>query len=306
MRTRSAAIAASMSIGLAMAVLTACGGEEREGESGGGDTGQGPGVTPERRQLVIAENELISRCMRRQGFKHVTEIPPAENVFGTPVEHDDVDARKQNGYGLSDRNPGKEADGIGVNGRYMQTLSKSEQRRWELAYFGGGNSEMQVRLADGSVVTFNRNGCITEARRSLYGDVASYLKVYMIAINYSGKAVGMTERDPGYLEAIAQWRNCMAGRGYHFESPKAAQEAAQDLYTDKDRETARRQEIAIATADAECDRKVNLSKLRRDLLEKNTKLAGKKYEAEILGYQELEQKALKRAKELVGPETLGR
>lgn len=298
--------ATSIAVGLTTAGLTACGDESRNGGSAGEDDGKGPGVTPERRQLVVAENELISRCMRRHGFEHVTVIPPSEDVFGGPVEHDNVAARKRNGYGMSRRDRGKEADGIGVNGRYMKSLPKSEQRRWELTYFGDPNTAVQVRLADGSEVRFNRDGCITEARRKLYGDVASYLKLFMIAVNYSGKAVGMTERDPDYVATVARWRSCMAGRGYHFESPNAAQESVQKLYAEKDRETARKQEIAIATADAECDREVGLSELRRDLLKKNTKLAGKKYEAEILGYQELEQKALERAKKLVGPETLGR
>ncbi|GAA4234121.1 hypothetical protein GCM10022254_38260 [Actinomadura meridiana] len=301
LRSKIAGLAAVA--GTAGLVLTACGGKTDPPPKGDSQSG----MTLERRQLIIAENELTSICMRKHGFKHVTAIPPVrEAPDPAAVEGDNIASRKANGYGLSSRGQGNGLDGVGVNGRYLDSLSKAEQARWQRTYIGDDTKKINVTMPDGSTVSTGSDGCVTEARRTLYGDISKYLRVYMVAVNYTGEAYRLTIGDPAYTAAVGRWKQCMTGRGYHFDSPKAAYEATDEEYEKaEDKAKARRQEIAVAMADAECNRQVGLSKLQHEIQQKNEEAMAKKYQADILAYRELEKTALAHAKKLVNPKLLG-
>mgnify|MGYP006915918237 CR=1 FL=1 len=154
-------------------------------------------MTPERRQLLIAENELVATCMHKQGFKFIAYHPPESEVI--PVGRgDDVESRRKNGY--SAPRPGQDGAQGDPNAPYVQSLSTGERDRFDKALFGHDEKKIDIRLPDGSVINSNSDGCVSDARRALYGDLKNYLTVYTVTVNVRGEAGRLTVNDPEQVE----------------------------------------------------------------------------------------------------------
>ncbi|MEV0787628.1 hypothetical protein AB0I52_32705 [Streptomyces sp. NPDC050423] len=142
------------------------------------------------------------------------------------------------------------------NQAYLASLSQSRRQDYPVALFGHDDTRLTIDLTDGESITTNRDGCTSQARRLLYGpDLVTWLGNQFIASNLNVEVHRRVTSDPAYLTAVNEWRTCMKGRHQAFTTPEAArQAAARTRGADEAGSTPAAAEIAIAVADAECQR----------------------------------------------------
>ncbi|MFI6765408.1 hypothetical protein [Streptomyces sp. NPDC050355] len=74
--------------------------------------------------------------------------------------------------------------------------------------FGTGPAEFSVTLATGYTVRAHADGCLAEAHRFLYGDLARWFHAEVVVNNLRPEAEAQLGRDPGYRRALAHRAAC--------------------------------------------------------------------------------------------------
>lgn len=236
--------------------------------------------TPDEDQLLwSAEEELVAACMRRRGFSYLPSAKdddPAAVPGYVPVDRrGDVAAARSRGYGLAARLQEGESPHP-ANDRNAEPLAKmtESQRAAFLEALRGPpispadpgvrQNVESVPLPGGGAAYWHRDSCLAEARHRLYGTDYAHNELGYGLSFLRKEQLGMADEDPEYKKDLAAWRSCMQQRGFREDGPQAAaQRLAAEYHAGKLAfDELRRQEISLATADAECFTAAGLARSR--------------------------------------------
>jgi hypothetical protein len=219
----------------------------------------------------------------------------------------DLDARRVVGYGISELPPPsgdtEHSDGgpQDPNTVYVQSLPPERQQEFQVALFGRDDQRVVAELSDGSTVSVNAGGCLSDVRIELYGDLETWLYLDHVTNNLGGEAGNRMRADDRYEAVHDRWRSCMQGRGFDYPTPDDARTAVAELHAGSsvDRQSLLAQEIQIAVADGECDLEAGLSDTVDRLRQAYRAQLEEDRFGEILGFQELQREAIDRAEDLL-------
>lgn len=284
----------------AFMLMMACGGAPANEAS---ETGAPPraGTVPDEDFLLLAEDELVRRCMEKAGFQFRSS--PPDQISADPEGkyqwgRDDVSAAQDQGYGLSRQGMDEEAD---PNLEYLESLTPTERERWDLAFSGHWENRITFKLPNGTEFSISGDGCLAEARRQIYGDLRKYMQLNVALMQIAPDVDRLVAADPAYNEALASWRRCMNEKGYDFENPGDAVGAAAALYeSELDPASAKAGEVRIAVADAQCGVESGVVRVATRLEEKYTAQILSEREGQVIAFREFQAEAVARAKRLLG------
>lgn len=260
----------------------------------------------DRKLLFLAQQSLLSRCMTSAGFRYEV-IPPSDDQFhdrARPYGNDDIEAAREHGYGILEarrkaKTSGTQGDGNAAqnaNERYVQSLSAEQRQGYQRAMRGGpGARAGQVRLPNGVQIGFPLDGCVAQATNELYGDGGRFMMAQAVVENMDGDVEGRVSQDSRFTEALDRWRRCLSARGTQVARPEDASDAAGVGYETLPEAEARRREVDIAVADAECNIESRLAATGRDLESRYWPAVLKDQEGPVEAYREMRDQAAKRA-----------
>ncbi|MCX4773752.1 hypothetical protein [Streptomyces sp. NBC_01285] len=291
-------------------LLTGCGSSEQHGAASTPlpappatlQDNQGNLTQDAARYLYLAEGRLVAQCMADAGYKYVVREPPDQALAGASTANYgrlSVATARRHGY----RPPSRLNDAVSQfvsadpNQAYLASLSQSQRQDYPVALFGHDDTRITINLPDGESITTNRGGCTSQARRLLYGpDLATWLRNQFIANNMNLEVHRRVTTDPVYLKAVNEWQTCMKGRHQVFTTPEAArQAAARSRSGDEAGSTPAAAEIAIAMADAECQRASQLVNVAEHLDHRYRTGVSAERSSEISSYRLARAEAVRRA-----------
>jgi hypothetical protein len=245
-------------------------------------------LTPrEDRQLFVAEETLVSRCMAGKGLTYAVSVPPGNSPPKTaPPEPwyglDDVASARARGYGLGQRrppsSPATAAPDNDPNARLLARMSPARQQAYTEALYGDPAQRITEPLGGGATLFLSVTGCVADARRQLYGDVRAFLHAEFLVVNIRRAADRVVRADPGYQQALGRWRACMRRSGHAYDEPAAARAAMADRRD-------RAMERAVAVADATCARQARLVATAKRGYQDALTAQTRKLDAEIRAYR---------------------
>jgi hypothetical protein len=257
--------------------------------------------------IANAHGALIEECMRAHGWEHEVGTATAESMSAGPgwpsaLEQwtfADVESAESIGYGfeayLAEHAVWLETVDPTGGESYVDSLSPEDSERWYLDFWGTDAERIEITERDGSGAGRAGGGCLGEADRALYGDIARE----MWLIDARGTAQSdiwmATLEDPLVIQALNAWRDCLAGRGVHWADPQQAREAALSYARAGDHA----QERLIAGADAACKVESGLDRAVDAAFLAATNAVFPALEADLIALQELEEEALVRAQAIL-------
>lgn len=265
----------------------------------GSQLAQVRGSLSEQKRLFQAEQQLRSSCMSGRGEVYRParwHAPAAPALHRDPRHADDVELRRRQGYGPADA-VASPPPGRDPNTTHLRSLSESGQERYGHALFGTPEHRISVRLPDGSVAYMNEDGCVAHAEKRLYGDLRTWLKAQMVAVNAETDVLRLITDSERLRRTDAPWRRCMQEFGYTYRTPDKAQAAAAALREEADKgndgaPSRASEDIAIAVADARCDRRVGRAALARSLDRHYRDQVARSRSDELTTYRTLRSEAL--------------
>ncbi len=205
---------ASLAPFIAAVALTAaaCGG------SGGNDTavedqlGFSQEGTEQRQARV--EN-LVSTCMRTQGFEYVPIDPAAQRVAllgSSSLSSEEYE--KQFGYGITTLFEQRQKVALGANEAVRSRLGATEGAAYDRALLGdkGGTFLQAMDTGDFSQL----GGCTLKATEEAFGG-ATVLQSLQAKLSELDQQI---ENDPRFLAAAAKWSVCMKEAGFDLGHPQ--------------------------------------------------------------------------------------
>jgi hypothetical protein len=290
---------------IVVATLAATGCSDSDSDSdGASQDGGAPRTTlpvqltsEEKRALSLAEQELTGDCMRERGFQYRVAAPAQGEEKESPrFGTEDVAKARSEGYAI-DRSESEHSHNVptDANALYAQSLPPSRQQAFDAALFGASDGPQgSVTLPNGQQIGFSLTGCLSAARKRLYGgDVNRFMAVDAFVNNLEGEVARRVRRNGQIIDSLERWRACMRKRGLDFSDPNEAIETAR---VDPTRER------TIAVADATCARASSLVDIGRRLLRTYEQEVYEEYEGRVIAYNELTQDGLDRARDILrGP-----
>ncbi|GII97154.1 hypothetical protein [Sinosporangium siamense] len=251
-----------------------------------------------------AQEELVRRCMERHGFTYVKNPSPTEDIAPTlelaPYGLT-VDQAEKVGYNAA-VNAGDAPGEVDRSG--VSKLSPDRQRQWGEALFGPENApEVSAKIPGGGVVGTTSKGCLSDAKKKLYGSLSEYAKLTFLGGNLPLWAKWEAAADTDIARINASWAACISGKGFaNLKSPDAARKNALSLHREfgVSSAAARDREISLAVADAECDKATDYSRQRIKIEDRHFRAALEKYAAEVADIRKMNASALVRANEVLG------
>ncbi|MCL2849335.1 MAG: hypothetical protein FWE61_04745 [Micrococcales bacterium] len=218
--------------------------------------------------------EAIATCMKEHGFDY-TPVVDTQTPDRRSPDDDPVAYAETNGYGIGTAAMHRQAATDDPNGAYYENLSDSEQRAYNNALYGEGSVDADA-LEDGDFSELRQGGCYDLAYDQVYGPLK--LDEPSVLDQYYPYVLEQTSSHSRVRAALTQWVSCMDAKGYAFSDPDEALQGFLDRYQalasrgafdDDDRPTnafaaLRAEEIATATADAQCKVQVGLDKAWQD------------------------------------------
>jgi hypothetical protein len=149
---------------------------------------------------------------------------------------------------------------------------------------------------EGNTFRWNRESCFAEAQRHVFGDDLRYAQLNYDVDVIRNRIVSQSMQDPVYLAAIKQWKSCMAHQNLIYEQPGDAAGALVEAYKSGAINTMelRRQEINIATADAECYRQAHLPQIRKEVQLRIEQTVKDEHAEVLAGYRAMHSESLQR------------
>ncbi|MGH3157807.1 MAG: hypothetical protein ACRDNF_14690 [Streptosporangiaceae bacterium] len=235
------------------------------------------------RDLAVAEQDLISGCMRARGFRYWPQVQGSSRymqpLFAMPPS---VAAARKHGFG-----PAAPAD---PNDAYVNALGRSRQSGYAVALSGSMDSGPQVTVAipQGGVMGHSAEGCEAMAENRLYG---SFHKWYA-ASTLVGEVHAILQSEVAdsrlMTAAVNRWRSCVAARGYHW-ADLAQPEFAPDLGANPSQ---------AAVADAICAAATHISSVAYSVAGPYAEKLDAEYRKELDAYQVMQQGAMPLAREV--------
>ncbi|MEV5809704.1 hypothetical protein [Streptomyces parvulus] len=246
-----------------------------------------------------AEQDLVTRCMRRQGFRYwplpVLSVP-ARKVGAYVV--DDVAWARQYGYGRTFDNAAQKANRDHPNITYVKALPKKERVRYSRALDGTFTDTITIELPSGGSVRTPRGGCYAQAREQLYGDYPTWFRARKTVTSLTPLYVPRVLEDERLTSAVAAWSRCMTAVGRPFQSPDAIRSERESLIRGMTEEQALRSEATLAVTEAQCAQKTSLGKTARALEAEYRGKVARDYAEEFTAYRQMRLSALTRARSL--------
>lgn len=238
--------------------------------------------TPEEDELLwIAEEELVTTCMRKRGFTYLPSLPddvsvpdddsaPNDNESESDMKpsranREAVDTARSVGYALFKNIQEGETPNIVVdqNAERLSRMNVEERGAFLEALRGPALSPADlsmrhkvesVPLPGGGAAYWYRDSCFAQARRQLYGEDYEYNELGYSHATLREELHTQIEKDPAYKDSLDAWRSCMHTRGFNEERPAAAAGRLANEYQEGklSLDELHGQELLIATADAEC------------------------------------------------------
>ncbi len=226
-------------------------------------------VLAELRRIGRVEELHVSRCMADAGFdfavSNLAEPSLQERIVGVlePDRDGDAGYRASHGYGywmeasllqqlLSGRSVGGDSAGK-INQARIDALTSADQERWVAVLFGPPGLVEEYRDPSGAtLLSVPSAGCYAAARRQMWGDLQTYLRVKVTADDLRAEYTATRENDRELAALEGDWSACMARHGYDLDSRADAYTQALNGYRSGYSDAAKSSELAIAGADAEC------------------------------------------------------
>ncbi|MDH4118246.1 MAG: hypothetical protein OEW30_12735 [Acidimicrobiia bacterium] len=237
-------------------VMTACGGGAGTGESSEPDGTSATTVgAAESGELTLADffggsddpaeaearyreqeadiQERIRVCMAEEGFDYIPVEPP-EGSFYVGESQEEYAAKR--GFGITtwvgneEEFSGPEVEWTDPNQETVDAMSESEQEAYYEALHGSeeenrAREQTEIDPESGEEVTYVEGfgaGCYGEAQEAVYGNQED------LWTELGPELEAMYERmqaDPRIDELNKTWSECMAGKGYDYESQEKMYEA---------------------------------------------------------------------------------
>ncbi|MFD8985643.1 hypothetical protein, partial [Streptomyces sp. NPDC059564] len=210
---------------------------------------------------------LISRFMADRGCRYALTEPPraAREQRSFPYGVDDVEWARAHGYGGRADRAGAEAREADPNQRYFHRLTARGRAAARTALMGASPVGLSATAPTGMTLTASPDGCIAQAQRSLYGDLAAWFRVKVVTMNLRPVQEGKVREDPRYTEAVGAWAACMRAAGRPYDSPDASRAAAAALAEELPPDRADAAETALAVTEATCATSTALSRVSQAL-----------------------------------------
>ncbi|MCL2849383.1 MAG: hypothetical protein FWE61_04985 [Micrococcales bacterium] len=208
-------------------------------------------------QITRHANDLIAACMKDQGFTYDQPYVPDRPVLGSD-DMDPVQWASVHGYAIA-------TGELVVPAPEAVHRSAAEQVAYDAALYGTGTG-------DGVAYDWRQEGCMGSAYHEATGGADEIMADERYAALFAAiDAVTTQVGESGEVAALNDdWSQCMAGTNHPgFVSPQAAQASAEQALgavlaeqpdpSDLERllRTVSRDEIALAVADATCQRTVD-------------------------------------------------
>lgn len=223
-------------------------------------------------QLDTAEKRLTAACMKGHGFQYpVVEIRgPRQTVrssprsvryaivagFGHPLAGWRV---RRDGYGHQLDEP------LSVKDEQPQ-LSERQLDRYARLLDDAQGPQIRLRLGGWGIVGASARGCVSDARRGLYGSVRNFLRVEYLwqgILSFRDAAL----QEPSVREAVADYRACISKEGYEVDNPAQALALARKTFQDGMPRKVTMAERAMAMSDARCQARSDIYETLSDGIE---------------------------------------
>jgi hypothetical protein len=209
------------------------------------------GYSMRRYRVDEVDVSLTRQCMRSAGFTWagVADKPHPDANEGQPVSLDYI---RGHGYGLSEKPPAGGAEMAGP---------VADDTRFRTALLGPADDLAELAAPHDIVYSFPRQGCAAQAHIAVYGDLDTWARIFYLPQEINLGLHAEATADLRYAAKLREWRTCMAGKHYSYESPNDVVERLTEAYPSDRRPLQQRRaaEIKIAVQDALCDKQVRLS-----------------------------------------------
>lgn len=204
--------------------------------------------------LRWAEQVLDQRCMRRAGYRYLTD-PGPEPARGSSTQ-DAVGTAQPATYGVVWTG----SAGLLPEDRYIAGLTTAQRGGYVLALNGSAQHTATLRLPSGVLETYRADGCLSTARAELYGSLTSAIEAQTVPQDMRILRDAALNTDPGYMSVLRDWQLCMGIAGWTYKSPQAAIQAFQFRATQAGggRQQLAAGQTAVAGADRACDARTGL------------------------------------------------
>ena len=276
-------------------------------------------LTPnERRKLLRAEEVIVQSCMHERGFPYKRQSysdADVEDHQFEAVDPTDEDAARAVGYNITlglergGREPGADA-----NAAFMNSLSSEERNAYDEA-LGGSQDVMRLsteeleldpnfaflRGSDGSAIMWDRRSCIAQAQDRVAVDLERVEGLDLELDVLRALVESVVAADDGVSGALELWRACMADEGFFVESPASARRGLRKSHEQEgwSLEELWSRERPIAQQDARCQRRSQLSAMKKLARERAWKEMATQHQEIFAELQTLNRGSLARAEMLL-------
>lgn len=203
--------------------------------------------------LTRAEQFLDQQCMRRAGYRYLTDPgpPPAPGM----TTQDTLGTSHPATYGVVWTGPTHPP----AEDRYVNSLPTQQRTRYVHTLTGTPDHTATLHLPSGVLVTYQTNGCLGTARTTLYGSPTAAIEEQTIPQDVRILRDAALNTDPTYLPALRGWRRCMRAAGWNYQSPEAAIQSLQFQATQAiSQYHFDLTQATVASADRACDARTGL------------------------------------------------
>jgi hypothetical protein len=235
--------------------------------------------------------------MAAHGFKTwLVPRRPLADAREFPYVVDDVRWASEHGYG-SDIAARRERLRLSdPNRRYFADLTPSQQKRALDAYHGAESTKrITAKAPNGLSLSRTDGGCVAQAQKKLYGDLAEWFRVTTVTNALAGIRRQMVLEDAEFKGSVKDWAACMRKRGFSYASPEKARVAFADPHSG----VPRKEEKPTAVAEARCAATTGLSQSVRRLEQRYGKRLNDRYANAVQARLRLENEALPHARAIV-------
>ncbi|RSM40149.1 hypothetical protein DMB66_57470 [Actinoplanes sp. ATCC 53533] len=194
--------------------------------------------------LGAAEDELVTECMNREGFRYPPDAP-ASPAQAAPLHGEvsgvDLAYRREHGYGLVESAvPGEgEPPPAPLQAGYDRALT--------------GARSINVQFSAGPTMAVASGGCRGRARATLAGTIEHWAIAAYAADYLNDDLIRAVADDPAMTRAAAAWRACMSTAGYPAVDYSDPRDLIQQALTEHGAAPGvAAEERRVAVADGEC------------------------------------------------------
>lgn len=250
--------------------------------------------------LDQAQSILIGRCMQAHGFAYWRARARRRLVDDRtfPYGIDDLDWARQHGLGIADQEATARSSQQAnrLNSHYVSSLSAARKAAYTAALFGSDQKSLAVTAPNGTTVRMNRDGCVSAARRTLYGDLPRWFRAQVITDNLPFAIQQKVYATSRYKQALLTWSTCMQKTGFNYRS-------LDDLRI-RLGHGSRQREIRAAMAAARCTVSTRLAATGRSIDQRVGAPIRRKYASDLRTYRQMQISAVRRARALLSKNEL--